>query len=384
MPTLVEGPQLSAAGLARGRLAFQEFLLAGERHVVAGLRRPGAEAAFAAAFATLSEDQKGVFTGYFNRQSRLSLVQRRALLGDLVNLRISQALAPGRLVDLGARSPLIRAELDALGDGRFGRGSGGFRTITGSAAAAIDDAVVADPAVAVAAPPTAGRAAVRRIDLLLRAVHVEASQDETFWQDDVDEVTVGVTMIDEFCRVSTTRHDLASIEEGNGRVFDPPLTLGTIPVATSTDRFPRVYHFKIDAVERDDGGYNQALASGAQYLHEKITEELIALGIIRAGQAIGIPVPPIIANYIASFIKGWFDDFIDWLVGLLKNEDDLVGSTLVRVELTSSDFTLIERNLFTGTRTLHAEHGPLRGSATTRVLAGNDGRWMFTLQPQLR
>jgi hypothetical protein len=369
--------ELSAAGVDQGHRAFQEFLLAGERHIVAGFARPGAEAAFAQTYSQLPDNTQALLTGYFRRQAQLDLSQRAALLGPFVKLQISNALAPGIARKIDPPRPSVRAELDSLGPRKFGGLSPDFSKVKGSIADAVADA--ASQGVKLAP----GKPVVRFVELLLDDITVENSQDDSLFKNDTDEVTLGVTMLDEKGAVTTANHNLGSIEEGKTKKFTKPLVLGSLPVSTAIKGFPRSYYFKVDAVDRDDGGYNDLLKAGAEYIQKKVTQELIAAGIIKAGQTLGIPIPPQVANYIASYLKSWFDSLIDWFEGLLKDEDDILGSRTRHVQLTSAAFALTERFLI-GVRTTTAQKSPLSGFPFSWTFSGGDGRWRTRMHVQLR
>ena len=298
MSAVAKDIELSAAGVDQGHKAFQEFLLAGERNQVAGLARPGAEATFARFYSALPARAQDTLTGYFRRQAQLDLSQRVALLGPLVKLQISNPLTPGVIRKIDPPRGAIRSELDSLGPRKFDGQSSAFSIIKGAVAEAVFDAKVQKPRL-----PPKGKVGVRLVELLLDEITVENSQDDSFWKDDTDEVTLGVTMLDAAGVVTTANHNLGSIEEGKSRKFGTPLTLGSMPVGTQLRGYPRTFYFKVDAVDRDDGGYNDALEAGGDYIQEKVTEELIAAGLISGGAALGIPIPPYVANYIASYLK---------------------------------------------------------------------------------
>jgi hypothetical protein len=377
--SFAEDLPLSAAGVAQGHLAFQEFLLAGERHIVGGFTRPGAEEGFARFYSKLPDSTQSMLAGYFRRQSQLDISQRVSLLGPFVKLDISNPLRHGRIRQISPPPASIRSELDSLGARRFdGRGAA-FKVIKGATADAIAD--TGDQKV----KPLPGKPGVRFIELLLNEVAVEDSQDYTFLiKNDTDEVTLGLTMLSEVGVVTTAAHNLGSIEEGHSKKYATPLVLGSIPVSTSIKGFPRAYSFKVDAVDRDDGTYNDLLEKGADYIQELVTEELIASGIMTGSGALGYPIPPAIANYIASYVKTWFDDFVDWVGDLLKDDDDILGSKSRSIVLESYAFELTERSWFLGTKTVSSEKGPLVGSPFTWTFSGADGRWRTNMSLQLR
>lgn len=292
MPALAEDLQLSAAGTEDGHAAFQEFLLAGERHIVAQLARPGtAEERFATVFAKLPDAMQAAATGYFRRQAQLDLSQRVALLGNFTKLNIADPLTIGTAERMRrAGSTSARSERDAMGSRTFGGRGGVFANIPGTIADAFEDAAAAFEDQRVIAVP---KIRVRRVELLLLSLTVEDSQDAIFGFGDTDELTLGVTMLSDTGVVTTRVHNLGDLSEGHTKSFlQNPMTIGSILLAAGEGGFPRSFSFKVDAIERDDGSYNDLLARGAEYLQEKVTEELIARGIIAGAADLGIPIHP--------------------------------------------------------------------------------------------
>jgi hypothetical protein len=95
-----------------GENIFQSFLLAGERYLVSGLSREGTdERRFAEFYSTLGANNQDTLKGYFKKQVTLDLSQRTKILGDLVDLKISDPLTLNTtthsLVSLPSVRPII-------------------------------------------------------------------------------------------------------------------------------------------------------------------------------------------------------------------------------------------------------------------------------------
>jgi hypothetical protein len=335
---------VSVAGVAQARLGFQEFLLAGERFVVGGLERSGAEAWFAQFYRTLPAGVRGNVEGYFRRQALLDLSQRTALLGPLVRLDISTPLNAHTRLGLPVGNSSVRSELSEL-----------FRP--DQAVKPGDDRVEADAVT------------VRNIDLVLQEVLVEKSNDDTWFTAATDTVHLAVTSLCEKDTVRTVVNRLGSRREGQVVKFNNTV-LATVPVDQTSSRYPRTYSFKIDAVEKDNGTYNQVLAAAQEYLQKYVTEKLIAKGIITAGGVwLGVPVPPPLADYLASYVKSWFDDALDWLFDLFDNDDDLIGTYTRKLILTEAG---------------GLDRLPMMEAPFTKTFSGSGGRWRVKMCFRLR
>jgi hypothetical protein len=245
-------------------------------------------------------------------------------------------------------------------------------------------------------PPALGK--VRHVDLLLESIKVENSQDYTSGgpfgigsQNDTDEIGLGLLMISDGGDVTTKTHELGQIKQGNSKTF-PGLVLGSIPVRTDLPGLPKTLVFRVDAYDRDDGGYNDALKAAAGYVKSKITEELIAAGIVSAGAILGISIPPGIATFVASYVKAFIDDFVDWFSGLFKNDDDILGTHSKTITLSTLNFEIqVPELVTTGNwwphiewRTVKQANGPLNTPAFDWVFSGSDGRWRTSMKVQLR
>ncbi|MCY7413130.1 MAG: hypothetical protein LH471_08890 [Salinibacterium sp.] len=321
---------VSPAGLAEGHRAFQEFLLAGERFVVAGLARRGAEERFGQFYRNLPDGVRRNVSGYFHRQSLMDLSQRAALLGPYVQIGIATPLNARTKSGLPSVNSAVRSELATL----------------------IGEIVVAP--LGPTAPPPASPRGIRYVDLVIQEFTVEKSNDDTWLTAATDTVHFAVTSLSENGTVRTGITKFGSRQEGEVVQLDD-VRLASIELDRRSTQYPRTLSFKIDAVEKDDGTYNDVLAAAKDYLQAYVTETLIASGIIAGGAWVGIPIPPLLANYLASFIKGWFDSALDWLFDLFDNDDDLIG---------------------TYTRTVTLAQNELRaGIPFTRRFVGNDGRW---------
>jgi hypothetical protein len=243
---------VSGAGIAEGHRGFQEFLLAGERYVVGGLGRPGAEARFAEFHRNLPDGVRRNLEGYFRRQSLLDLSQRTALLGPFVRLDISTPLNTRTMRGLPAVNSSVRAELEAVTR----------HHVADLAGAAEAEAVAVDAATTAPGPATpplrSNGPAVRYIDLLLQEVTVEKSNDDDWLHAATDTVHLAVTSLSETGDMRAVMNRLGSRNEGQLVKFDD-MVLATVPVDRTSTAYPRTFSFKIDAVEKDDGTYDEVL-----------------------------------------------------------------------------------------------------------------------------
>lgn len=348
---------INAAGLAMGKKAFQAFLLAGERYLGSGMKRENSdEARFARFFEEISQQQAGLLEAQFNRQRFLALSQRSLLLGDLVNLPLSRPLNTFTinqplLLESALRNSFFGVFPDTFlvppippGDGGNGGGGGPSTGTPGvdQVGRRFDQ------------PNAPGSPEPVKIRLHLEELEVKKSQDLLFRVpiigyrvNDTDEVTLGVIKINEIGETSVEDHDLGEIKHKQKRDFnDKVLCTFDVPSPTSTDKktLPRIYTARVYAIERDDGGYNEFLHAGAKYIKDKITEEMIAGGVIKAGEGLGIPIPPFVANFIASYVKGFFDAFVDWLNDLFTNADDVLGERGRAVSINSLSTVFRDNN----------------------------------------
>lgn len=223
---------------------------------------------------------------------------------------------------------------------------------------------------------------VKSIDLLLQEVTVEKSNDDTWLTRATDTVHLAVTTVSESGQVHPVLNKLGSRDEGRLVKF-PDTVLATINLDKTSKKFPRTFSFKIDAVEKDDGTYDDVLKFAQEYIQSYVTEKLIELGIIHAGTWAGIPIPPQLAKFVASYVKGWFDSAVDWLFDLFDNDDDLIGSQTRMLTLASDEFEFKHSN-FLGHDFSVKGPPPLKDMPFTYIFSGNGGRWRVKLCMQLR
>jgi hypothetical protein len=365
---------VSAAGIAQGHRAFQEFLLAGERNIVGGLERPGAEARFSQFYGKLPAGVRRNVEGYFRRQSLLDLSQRTALLGPFVRLDISTPLDARTMHSLPAVNSSVRAELEALTHrDRSSTTSGDAAQAEGRAITARD--LTTRPQGHRNGPP------VRNIDLVLQEVLVEKSNDDDFFHAATDTVHLAITSLSESGQIRTVLNKLGSRNEGQVVKFND-LTLATVPVDQSSAVYPRTFSFKIDAVEKDDGTYNKVLDQAHAYLQEYVTEKLIAQGIVAGGAWLGVPIPAPLANFLASYIKSWFDDALDWLFDLFDNDDDLIGTYTRRLTLTDDELKFLRTEAFDS---VASDQGTAaKETPFVHRFNGSGGRWRVKMAFRLR
>lgn len=325
---------INLAGLEAGRTAFKSFLLSGERNESGLTRENSDEAKFARFFEKIPQEQAKILEGYFRRQKLLSLSQRKTLLGeDLTNISINTPLTTHTTSRQMLQKSAIRnsfggtfpkalgvppqpngeTEPDVPGDGTNGVDHVGKLTdVPGT--------------VLIGSQITTG------IQFELERLRVTKSQDafSIFGRsfNTTDEVTLSLIKINEIGEVSSESHDLGDIKDGETKTFDNKVLCSfDVPSAGANEpkKYPKIFTANLYAIERDQGGYNDFIEAGAGYVQEKVTEELIANGIISLGEKLGITIPPSVANYIASYVKGFFDEFVDWLSGLFENADDVIG-----------------------------------------------------------
>jgi len=191
---------------------------------------------------------------------------------------------------------------------------------------------------------------------------VEDVQDGTVWPLTArDEVVLGLVAVDETGDVSSKAHNIGSMKEGQTKYFgNGGLRLVGFDM-TEGSTFPKAYSVTLYAIDRDDGGYNQFLASASNYAKQQLTEEMIARGINTYAQG---TIPPELVQWAAGVIKGFFDALVNWLMGLLHNEDDVLGQTIRSATVGSYS------GVWSTTGTLEAEH-------KQRVISGKGGRHRF-------
>ncbi|MGO4663831.1 hypothetical protein AB4Z14_18385 [Terrabacter sp. 2TAF16] len=378
---------VSAAGLALGHRAFQEFLLAGERHVIGEFKRPGAERRFADMFATLPRTVRPNVEGYFRRQANLDLSQRAALLGPFVKLEISTPLNARTTRGLPGLNSAVRSELDSLSNRSHAVPARSFATIPSLVRTQLEDAKAARTHSQAPLKVAPKDPRVRHVDLVIEELTVENSNDDDWLHHATDTVHLAVTTISESGKVDSVLNRLGSRDEGTLVTFPnqayPNPVLATIDLDTTSKKFPRTLSFKIDAVEKDDGTYDAVLREAEKYIQDIVTQELVERGIIVGGAWVGIPIPPAVAKFIASYVKSWFDDIVDWFFDIFDNDDDLIGSQTRLVTLANDAF---EFRLFTfmGHDASLKGKAPLRGFPFTYIFSGSGGRWRVKFNIQLR
>jgi hypothetical protein len=114
-----------------------------------------------------------------------------------------------------------------------------------------------------------------------------------------------------------------------------------------------------------------------------VTEQLIAAGIVAGGKWLGIPIPPPLANYLASYIKSWFDSALDWLFDLFDNDDDLIGTYTRNLALTNNVFEFLRTDA-SGHAVSGGGPAPLKETPFIHVFSGNGGRWRVKMCFRLR
>lgn len=361
-----------------GENMFQSFLLAGERYLSAGLRRPGTdEALFAELFDELTVPAQDLLSGYFRRQQHLALPQRTALLGPLVDLKITDSLnfavtarsLPTLRMARGALPSLFPARageqplappVAPLG-GPLGVAMGGGPAASPAAAAAVA------PAVALTSSAGGGK---QRLHLRLESVRVEEAQDDYYiWYpfvgkkvyNQTDELAFGIVEVDETGDVKYRSHKFGQLKEGGTKTFSDE-RISSFNILEGGDRFPKSYSCIVTAIERDDGGYNDFIKKAADYAKKKV-KELVNAPSIRSGAAnYGVVIPPSVANAIAGVVHQFTYKLIDWLSSLFKNKDDVLGSHVRKATL----------NSYTGTWT---SSNTYQSDSWEWVFSGAGGRW---------
>lgn len=349
---------LDTTAVDLGRNMFRSFLLAGERYLQAGMQRPDTdEARFHSFYEALPAPVQEPLKGYFKRQAGLDLSQRAQLLGTLTNLTIETPLRLHRTATELVATPNFRHLITELGRMRQ-LNPQPIPPATRSRSAATTDFNV--------------------LRLYLNKLTVEEAQDDyRIWYPFVgwktynttDEVSLGLIWVDETGEVSHKAVTIADINEGNSKTYPGDgLELNLFNLHEGA-LFPKFYSIMVAAVERDNGSYNQVLAKAAQYVKDKVNKELLGRGIVQVGAYFGVSIPPEVANYIANIVKSFFDSLINWLKGLLSNDDDVLGTK-------------------TATATIHGlqggwSTGGLKAPPFDWVYAGEGGRWRTTMHWQL-
>jgi hypothetical protein len=232
-----------------GHRYYQGFLLGAERHVVSAMRRANtSEARAAELIESVSPDYRALMENYFRRQATLGPMQRGELLGPLSRLRITDALTVRTIApDLLAGGP-TSAVVESSANGAKAGGEAGV--------SAIPD----------------------KLRLMLDWYKVEDAQDG--WPGTAqDEVVLGLVAVDETGDVHSKAHNIGKIKKGQTKHFhNGGLKLVGFDM-TEGSKFPKAYSVTLYAIDRDDGGYNQFLASASNYAKQQLTEEMIARGI---------------------------------------------------------------------------------------------------------
>ena len=311
---------LMSAGYEMGRYDFKSFLLAGERYVTADLSRKGTdEEKFGDFFQGLDATNKNLMTSYFKRQANLTPMHRALVLGNLVKIDAAETLTLTNSFRDVLR-PSIRADLDLVLD--------------------FSDQIIVDPP---------REPASNRLVLVLEDIKVVDSQDAyriplLGEKNTTDEVHLGIISVDESGEVRHRDVDLGEIKQKKSKDFrkENPYNGKALAIFDITegrskdlkkDSFPKVYSTTVVAVEKDDGGFNKLLGKAAEYAKKKITEALIASGIVAAGAVFGVTIPVPLALLAANYVKGFVDSFIDWLADLFNNGDDVLGQNVRRATL---------------------------------------------------
>lgn len=329
-----------------GEHFFQSFLLAGERYLNSGLAREGTdEVRFGEFYGALQSQQQHLLKGYFKRQATLDLAQRVSILPEMVPLRIQDPLTFATTTKTVATSPSMRTTMNALAAWKAEAKSLAANRPTRTTARA-------------AATPDYNRLVLR-----LEEVQVTKAQDKVLIFDDIDEVLLAVVTIDETGDVKRQSHNIGAIKEGQRKNFGNFRLTSFNLTEGGADRWPKSYTAHVYAIERDNGGYNDLLDHATDFIKEKITEELIALGITAGSTAAKYPIPPEIARIVANVAKGFFDNLVDWLAGLLFNADDLLGQQTQLVTL---------QNFNDGWGNTNSNRSP----AWRWTFTGADGRWV--------
>ncbi|MDC0671557.1 glycine zipper domain-containing protein [Nannocystis radixulma] len=112
--------------------------------------------------------------------------------------------------------------------------------------------------------------------------------------------------------------------------------------------FPSTHGLVLVMGEQDSGGFNDLLQDIYAALRDEIAAELDALGV-SAGSALGGAlgsIVPGLGTAIGAAIGaalGWvLGEFIEWLVGLFNNEDDLIEAKHWTIQLPSPELSAIQ------------------------------------------
>lgn len=344
---------LNLRGVELGQNIFQSFLLAGERYLQANMQRPNTdEARFRDFYAALPVEAKEPITSYFKRQAGLNLAQRAQIIGNLTNLRIESPLT------IYQTAPVLTAAADFQNIAR--------QIITNRGN---------QPSPPPPAPPTPPATDFDVLRLYVNKLTVEKAQDAysipllgTF--NTTDEVTLGYIGVDETGDVSYGNQTIGDIAQGSSKSYPGDgLKLYGFNLHEGNS-FPKFYSMTVVAIERDNGGYNQVLQKAADYVKDKVTKELLARGVIGAGAYFGITIPPDVANYIANVVKTFFDKLINWLAGLLHNDDDVLGTATATATINGLNGAWVST-------------GNLVDKSFDWVFSGQGGRWRTTMHWQL-
>lgn len=112
--------------------------------------------------------------------------------------------------------------------------------------------------------------------------------------------------------------------------------------------FPSTHGLLLVMGEQDSGGFNDLLQDIYDALRDEIAAELDAIGVT-AGSALGGAlgsIVPGLGTAIGSAIGaalGWvLGEFIEWLVGLFNNKDDLIAAKHWTIQLPSPELSAIQ------------------------------------------
>lgn len=289
-----------------GQTSAQSFLLAGERFVVSGMNRSETdEAVFQEFFENLNGAEQKTLRGYFEKQANLSLPQRVKVLGEFTDLKIEDKLTLSVASDLVARKSASVNSLNLMYSNIFKA----FKKKKNKS-------------------ERKTQKKYKRLSLNIHSLEVQRAQDRERWWSKkkvrlTDETALAVTVIDENGDVLTAEHNLGRIWEKNTKNFGKKALIN-IPLMDTSPNFP--YYFQVIAIERDSNKqWNAWVDKIAKVAKKKVTEELIAAGLISVGAAFKVKIPPLIAKAVASFVKGFIDKLIDWVANLILDKDDIVG-----------------------------------------------------------
>jgi len=340
-------------GALLGERYFRSFLLAGERNIVQGLNREGTdEARFASFYDRLPGDMQLQVKSYFQQQAGFASPKRQRLLGPLSAVSSEQVLTTATT----ARD--LIAEFEGLA--RFGN----MHSATSHAKRHVGNAAT-DQRI----PSISASGHGLTLSLHLDSLRVDESQDDWLFgrRNTTDEVRLAVMTVNPRGIIKMKHHNLGDIQERQKMPFNGK-RLARLAQGVGGDDWPKRWSCVVYAWERDGGRkQNKALDAAVEHIRSVVSKEMIEDAVEAKSKG---KLPPEVVEAIASTAKSFLDGAFAWLAGLLRNDNDQLGSHQKDVEFTQPSLTW-------------RSTGTSRSEQWAWQFKGSGGQWTTTMHWRL-